>query len=300
MLSLSVIIPSYNSRDITQDCLLKLKQNFQKYSLDYEVVVVDNGSTDGSPKMLTQLADTWKNLHLRLSEKNLGFTGGNNLGYSLTSGKYLLFLNSDVMVDDINFNDLLAFLDRYQNIGALTVKLMLNDQQIDPASHRGFPTIWRSFCYFFKLEKIFQHWPILGRYFGGYHLVDRNLNTIHEIDSPTGAFLLTRKEIFAKIKGFDEDFFMYGEDLDLSYRIKELGYKIIYYPLFKAYHLKGQSGINKKHDYQAVKKTRFYFYDAWRIFYKKHFDQKNNWLINQLIYLFIDFKARSYHEENRY
>lgn len=300
MPSLSVIITSYNSRDITEDCLQKLKHNFQKYPLGYEVIVVDNGSTDGSPEMLHQLKSNWTELHLHLGKQNLGYTCGNNLGYSLSSGKYLLFLNSDVLIKDVNFNDLLAFLDRYEQVGVLTIKLMLNKKEIDPASHRGFPDLWRSFCYFFKLEKIFQPVPLLNSFFGGYHLIERDLNTIHQIDSPTGAFFLTRREIFARVKGFDEGFFMYGEDLDLSYRIKKLGYQVIYYPLFKADHLKGQSGINKYQDKKTSHQTKYHFYNAWKIFYQKHYAAKNNWLINQLVYLFINLKSNSYHAKNRH
>jgi len=298
MRSLSVIVLSYNSKKITQNCLLKLKASFQHYSLNYEVIVIDNHSEDGSIQMLQDLAKDWGNLKVNFQKNNLGFTKGNNFGYSLSEGKYLLFLNSDVYIDDINFNDLLAFLERYLDVGALTVKLLKTEDQIDPASHRGFPTLWHSFSYFFKLEKLFHHVPFLNRLFGGYHLIDRNLNTIHEIDSPTGAFYLLRREIFAKLHGFDENFFMYGEDLDLSYRIKKLNFKIIYYPLFRAYHLKYKSGLSNQ-DSGIYKKTRFYFYDAWRIFYKKHYAQQNNWFINQLVYFLIRLKTGFYHEKNR-
>jgi hypothetical protein len=299
MRSLSIIITSYNSRDITHKCLLNLQANFNRYPLDYELVVVDNGSSDGSVTMLKKIASDWNNLHLYLSKKNLGYTKGNNLGFSLSSGKYVLFLNSDVLIEDLNFKDLLAFMDRYPDIGVLTVKLMLNQKQIDPASHRGFPTLWRSFCYLVRLEQITSQLPLLNRYFGGYHLIDRDLDTIHEIDSPTGAFFLTRRAIFTRVNGFDEDFFMYGEDLDLSYRIKQLGYRIIYYPLFQALHLKGQSGIYKYQDKAMERRTRFYFYDAWRIFYHKHWAGKNFWWLNQIVYFFIKLKTLPYYEKNR-
>jgi len=291
MKSLSVIILSYNSREITNDCLLRLKDSFLTYPLDYEVIVVDNNSSDGSGQMLQELAINWPNLKVNLQSTNLGFTKGNNFAYSLSEGKYLLFLNSDVMIESINFNDLLAFLERYDNVGALTVKLLKTEKQIDPASHRGFPTLWRSLTYFLKLEKLFQHVPFFNRLFGGYHLIERNLDVIHEIDSPTGAFYLLPRKIFTDLKGFDEKFFMYGEDLDLSFRIKQMGYKIIYYPLFKAYHLKYKSGLSHQ-DMAIYKKTRFYFYDAWKIFYRKHYEKKNFFLVNQLVYLLIDLKIK--------
>ena len=106
-------------------------------------------------------------------------------------------------------------MEQDSSIGVMTVKVVLPDGSLDPASHRGFPTIWRSFSYYSGLEKVFGKLPFLNRAFGGYHLTYENLKKRHEIDSPTGAFYLTRKETFDKVNGFDESFFMYGEDLDL-------------------------------------------------------------------------------------
>lgn len=291
MKSLSVIILSYNSRQVTSDCLTHLRAAFKRYPLDYEVIVVDNNSHDESVEMLQKTAQSWPELRLSLQTQNLGFTKGNNIGFFLSKGKYILLLNSDVIVDAINFNDLISFLEKEQKAAALTIKLLQSKDQIDPASHRGFPTVWRSLAYFLKLERIFHAAPLLNKIFGGYHLIDRDLTTIHEIDSPTGAFYFIKRDIFHKLGGFDEDFFMYGEDLDLSFRIKKLGYRIYYYPLFTARHLKYQSGLQQENK-QINKKTRFYFYDAWRIFYQKHYAGKNNWLINQLVYFFINMKTK--------
>lgn len=131
--------------------------------------------------------------------------------------------------------------------------------------------------------------PILNKLFGGYHLVHLNLNTIHEIEVLTGAFLLTKREIIDKFGGFDKDYFAYGEDIEMAYQIKKLGYKIIYYPLWKVLHLKSVSGLKKK-DTVIRKKTSFYFYDSMKIFYNKHYAKDHNWLTNKLIHLVIDIK----------
>ncbi len=289
MKSLSIIIISFNTKSITKECLKKLKNNFKKYPIDYEVIVVDNGSQDGSVEMLKNIEKKWSNLKLIIFKKNLGFGKGNNLGLKKATGRYILYLNSDAMVDDLDFNDLINLMDKYPDIGALTVKVVLPTGDIDPASHRGFPTLWRSFTYFSGLEKIFFKVPILNKIFGGYHLVHLNINEVHEIEAGTGAFLLVRKEILDKIGGFDEDYFAYGEDIEMAWQIKKLGYKILYYPLWQVLHLKSMSGL-KKGDKVIRKKTSFYFYDSMKIFYKKHYAQKYPSFINKLVYWAIDFK----------
>jgi len=289
MTPLSIIIVSFNTKEITKKSLLSLKKNFIKYPLEYEVVVIDNASQDGSLEMLQDLEKNWTNLQVFLSNKNIGYGKGNNLGLEKCRGKYILYLNSDAIVSDIDFRDIIKVLEIQDNIGALTVKVMLPTGDIDPASHRGLPTLWRSLTYFLGLEKLFFNMPLLNKIFGGYHLVDLNLNNIHEIDVPTGAFLFTRREILDKIGGFDRDYFAYGEDIEMAFQIKKLGYKIIYYPLWKVLHIKSVSGL-KKNDLTIRKKTSAHFYDSMKIFYKKHYAQDHNWLVNKLVYLAIDIK----------
>lgn len=291
MKKLSIVIASYNTREVTAKCFQQIKKNFQEYPLDYEVVVVDNASTDGSPQLLKEKARQWQNLKPILSEKNLGYGKANNLGVANSEGEYVLYLNSDALMGEVDFDDLLALMDDRPEIGAMTVKVVLPDHEIDPASHRGFPTVWRSFCYYAKLEKIFGKLPLLNRLFGGYHLTHQDLRTIHEIDSPTGAFFLVRKKILDQIGGFDREFFMYGEDLDLSFRIKELGYKILYYPLYEVFHLKYVSGL-KNIDQKIRAKTQHHFYESMKIFYRKHYKKKNLFLVNWLVNFFIDIKRK--------
>lgn len=226
-----------------------------------------------------------------LNTENLGFSRANNEGFAASSGTYVLFLNSDVYIQDVNFEDLLYYLDNNPKVGVLTVKVMLSSGSIDKASHRGFPTIWNSFTYFTKLEKMFSKVPILSKYFGEYHLTHLDMNTIHEIDSPTGAFYLTRAKILKGVNGFDTDYFMYGEDLDLSFRVKKLGYKIIYYPLFTVMHLKHRSGFKTKKT-AIQKQTGKYFFDAMEIFYDKHFAPHNSAIENIVTHIFINIKSK--------
>jgi hypothetical protein len=292
MTSLSIIIVSFNTKEITQKCLLSLKKNFIHYPVDHEVIVVDNNSQDGTAEMLLDLEKKYLGkLHVFLSKKNLGFGKGNNLGLEKSQGKYILYLNSDAIVTDIDFCDLIKLMELQKDVGALTVKVVLPTGEIDPASHRGFPTLWRSFTYFLGLEKFFKNVPLLNKLFGGYHLVNLNLDEIHEVDVITGAFLFTKKEIIATFGGFDKDYFAYGEDIEMAFQIKKIGYKIIYYPLWKVLHLKSVSGLKKK-DVNIRKKTNFYFYDSMKIFYQKHYAEDYNWLVNQLVYFIIDIKRK--------
>lgn len=291
MISLSIIIVSFNTKKITFRCLSSLRKNFIKYPQDYEVIVVDNGSKDGSVEMLKKLSSKWPQMKVFFSKTNLGFGKGNNLGLSKAKGKYILYLNSDAIIDDIDFDDLINLFDIKKDLGALTVKVILTNGKIDPASHRGFPTLWRSFSYFTGLEKIFFKVPFLNKIFGGYHLTHLNLSEVHEIEVPTGAFLLTKKDMLDRIGGFDEDYFAYGEDIEMAWQIRKLSYKILYYPLWEVLHLKSVSGLKKK-DKNIRKKTSFYFYDSMKIFYKKHYANKYPWFINKLVYFAIDIKSK--------
>lgn len=294
MKDLSIIIVSYNTLDVTRQCFEHLEKSLLKSpSISTEIILVDNNSTDGSVEMLKNCRSDNKNIEVKsLSlQENVGFSKGNNNGLTLATGKYVLFLNSDVYVQDVNFADLIHYMDEHEKIGVLTVRVELPDGNIDPASHRGFPSLWNAFTYFSKLEKFFTPIPLLNRFFGGYHLTHLDLKNIHEIDSPTGAFYLTRLDILKKIHGFDEDYFMYGEDIDLSFRIKELGYSVVYYPLFTVIHLKHRSGLQTD-KIRIQKKTGNHFFEAMGIFYNKHLAKKGNRLQNMIVHKLIAIKSK--------
>ncbi|MCX6730848.1 MAG: glycosyltransferase family 2 protein [Candidatus Roizmanbacteria bacterium] len=287
---LSIIIVSYNTKDLTLKCITKLQNALSKGSLQAEVVIVDNNSQDGSGEALKKIADN-KNIKVICNTGNSGYGKANNQGLAISEGRYILYLNSDVLVPEEPFFDaLIKEMDSHSTYGALTVKVQLPTGGIDPASHRGFPTVWRSFCYYAGLEKITARIPLLNTIFGGYHLTSLPLTTIHEIDAPTGAFFLARKDLLDTLKGFDEDFFMYGEDIDLAFRIKRLGYLVIYDPTYTVLHLKYQSGIKKKNNTAIQSKTRNYFYESMAIFYKKHYEKCYPRLISMIVYMAINRK----------
>lgn len=296
MLTLSIIILSYNTEQLTRDCLGTLVASMVPFAdITFEIIVVDNASSDGSALMLQKFKDTHSlehvRMHIILNKENEGFPKGNNKGVKASTGEYVLFLNSDVMCTNVNWKEILQYLADNQQIGALTVRVNLPNNGIDPASHRGFPTIWNSFTYYAGLEKVAQYVPFLSKAWGGYHLIHLSLNQIHAIDSPSGAFYLTRRSILDALGGFDETFFMYGEDLDLSFRIKQTGRTIIYYPKYEVLHLKHQSGLKKKKS-TVRSKTKQYFYDAMKIFYKKHYASTHSTFVNTCIYFIIDLKSK--------
>lgn len=290
MIDLSIIIPSYNTAELTKKTITSLIDSLEgegkKKKITYEIIVVDNASQDGSVEMLK--TQKIKQIFLK---KNIGYSKANNRGIKEAKGRYILFLNSDIVVDNVVFSKLITYLDTKKDIGGLTVKVTLEDGTLDEACHRGFPTPWRAFCYYSGLEKMSRGLPVLPYLFGGYHLLQYDLTTTHEIDSPSGAFFLARSDVIKKIGGFDEVFFMYGEDLDLAFRIFEQGYKIMYYPHHSVIHLKYKSGLQTSH---AKTKTeiKYHFYDAMRIFYKKHYEHAHPGLLNRVVYFIIEHKKK--------
>lgn len=296
MKDLSVLILSYNTEDLTRQCLDALTASLSQTKLQSEIIVIDNASSDGSPQMLAEYKKKHHSDRVQLiveyNRKNNGFTGGNNQALVLATGKYILYLNSDVIIDNMDFSVLLAYLEDHEQVGGLTVEVMLPTGKLDPACHRGFPTPWNAATYFLKLEKLFGTVPGINRLVGGYHMTYRDMRKIHEIDAPAAAFYLTRKEIVDKLKGFDADnFFAYGEDIDLTYRTKELGYSIIYYPHFRVIHHKWSSGLKSK-DPVVRHRTQMYFNSAMKTFYKKHYDKKYPRLVNIIMYFLMDVKSK--------
>lgn len=287
MKDLSVVIVSYNTIKLTKKTIEDLLTALKKERLQWEIIVVDNASIDGSVQMLDMLAKDHPEITILKNTTNLGFGAANNMGIRKAKGDFILLLNSDVEINEANFTSLITYMRKHEDVGGLTVKVMLSLHTIDPASHRGFPTIWHSFCYFSGLEKFTKNISPLNRLFGGYHMTWENLSKTHEIDSPTAAFFLIPRMLLKDIKGFDESFFMYGEDIDLAFRIKEKGLKIMYYPKFSVVHLKHQSGL-KTYDHATKKATTQHFYEAMKIFYRKHYASKKPKIVSFMVYKAID------------
>lgn len=287
-MDLSIVIVSYNTKNFLKNCLESIKETAKNFS--YEIIVVDNASKDGSSEMVTK---NFKDVILISNKENFGFSKANNIGVKKTSGRYVLFLNSDTVIYGNVLKKMIDFMDIQKQAGAATCKLVLPNGKIDDASHRGFPTPWNSFAHFSGLSRIFSKTKI----FGGYNLGFLDLNKIHEIDALAGAFMIVRRQAGAEVDWWDEDYFFYGEDLDFCYKLKERGWKIYYVPEVSILHYKGVSGGIKKHskhlataDSQTRKNATRERFRAMKVFYKKHYEKKYPWLITRLVYLGIDFK----------
>jgi hypothetical protein len=288
---LTVIILNFNTKKLTKNCLKSLALAKKQVKGEVETFVVDNGSTDGSQQMIKKHF-SWANLIE--SKKNLGFAAGNNLAIKRAKGKYTLLLNSDTTLKKNSLKNTLSFIQNDPKIGILSARLELTNGKLDPDCHRGFPNPWASATYFLGLEKIFPKSPI----FGQYHKFYMDLSKPHEIDSGAGAFALVKTNLLKKLKGLDESYFFYGEDLDLFFRVKNLGFKAVYYPKTVAIHYKGaSSGIKKesKGISQATKETKIRSakasIKAMDIFYKKFYKNKYSKATTFLILSAIKIKG---------
>ena len=278
---LSIVILNFNTVDLTRTCLKTLfESNLEKYTM--EVIVCDNGSTDASVAMIRK---EFPKVLLIDNKINLGFAAGNNPGMRKAMGRYVLLLNTDTEVPRNTLRTMLEFMDDNPRVGAVTCKLVLPDGSMDPACHRGFPTPWVAFTYMVKLEKMFPRTHLFGEYHQGY----RNLSAIHEVDCISGAFFLVRHDVIKKVGLLDEDYFMYGEDIDWAYRIRQAGGLICYNPTVTVLHKKKQSGranILKKRRIT----TEIYFHKYNWLFYKKHFANKYGPFLTFFVNTFYTFR----------
>jgi GT2 family glycosyltransferase len=267
MVDLSIIILTYNGKELLRQTLNSVQECLPQ-DISVETIVTDNGSTDG---LIEVVKEEYPWVKLVENGENLGFSAGNNRGVKVAQGKYILFLNSDTKILGDAIGLVYRKIAQDSEVGIGTCRVELSNGHIDPASHRGFPTPWRAFCYYAMLEKYLG-----GKLFGGYHLLDRDLNKEHEIDACTGAFLMISRDLGDKIGWWDEEYFFYGEDLDFCMRTHISGKKVMFYPQEKIIHYKHQSGLKKQgQDIEKVKMIRrksvTAFYDAMKIFYRKHY-----------------------------
>lgn len=276
MKKLSVIIVNYNVRHFLEQCLLSVRKAIEH--IDAEVYVVDNNSVDGSQAMLKE---KFPDITLIESKDNLGFSKGNNLAIRKAVGEYVLLLNPDTVVEESTFQKCIDFMDERPDAGALGVKMLDGDGNFLPESKRALPTPWVAFYKIFGLARVFPK----SKKFGKYHLSYLSKDENHEVEVLSGAFMMMRKECLDKIGHLDETFFMYGEDIDLSYRVILGGYKNYYFSETKIIHYKGESTKKGSLNYVKV------FYNAMIIFARKHFSRNRQNFFILLIRLAIYFRA---------
>ena len=275
-MKLTVVIVNYNVKYFLEQCLHAAQKAATK--VISEIIVVDNDSVDGSCQMVEE---KFPEVQLISNKENVGFSKANNQAIRISKGEYILLLNPDTVVEEDSFRKIVAFMDENPVAGGLGVKMIDGKGRFLPESKRGLPTPEVAFWKMFGFSKLFPR----SKRFARYHLGYLDNHQIHEVDVLAGAFMLLRKETLDKVGLLDEDYFMYGEDIDLSYRITQGGYKNYYFPETTIIHYKGESTKKGSINYVKV------FYNAMIIFAKKHFSKGNARRYTILINLAIYFRA---------
>ena len=254
-MQLSVIILNYNVRYFLEQCVLSVQHALE--SLDAEIIVVDNASSDDSCQMMKQ---RFPNVKLIENKENLGFPKGNNIGVANAKGEYVCILNPDTVVAEDTFIEVLAFAKKQSDLGIVGVKLIDGTGNFLPESKRGTPTPWVAFTKVMGLYKMFPKSKISGRYYA-QHL---HQHKTRKVEILVGAFMFLKRDLYLEVAGFDEDCFMYADDIDLSYRILQKGKSNYYYHETTILHYKGESTVK---DDAYIRR----FQEAMQFFYKKHF-----------------------------
>ena len=257
----SICIVNWNTKDLLQKCIRSLRARTE--GLRYEIIIVDNNSHDGSVQMVK--LDHPECLIVE-SKDNLGFARGNNLAEKRASGKYILYLNPDTELITNAIRGMFLFLERNTDYGAVGCKLVTSDGQIQYTCARTFPTPFNQFCYLAMLNKLFPR----SRLFGTVEMNYWDHADSREIDCLSGACIMARRDIVKILHGFDEHYFMYAEDVDLCYRIKQKGWKIYYLADESIFHHEGASSKKRadRHFGAMMQRTSNYY------FLTKHFGQR--------------------------
>lgn len=272
-MDLSIIIVNYRTYDLTRQSIESVLDTVK--DIDYEVFVVDNHSGDGSLEKLVEDFKDYSLVKFIENDNNDGFAVANNLAFKKSAGDYILLLNSDVIVNSQTINESLNFIKSRPNVGIVGCKVVLPDGTLDKACRRSFPTFEVSFYRMSGLSKLFPN----SKIFNQYNLSYLDDNGTYPVDCVVGAFMLIDSNLMKKCNGLDESYFMYGEDIDLCYKIKEMGYDVYYYGKYDITHYKGASGKNKRLLYE--------FHKSMEIFYNKHYKKDDSLPINIITYISI-------------
>ena len=255
-MQLSIIIVNYNVKHFLEQCLQSVL--LASKNIDVEIFVVDNNSTDGSAAYLLPL---FPQVNFIWLDKNVGFAKANNVAVAKAKGEYILFLNPDTIIAEESLEATLLFISTNEGIGSVGIKMIDGSGQFLKESKRAFPSPAISLFKIIGLAKWFPH----SKIFAKYHLGHLSNNENHEVDVLAGAFMLIPKKVINEVGSFDEDFFMYGEDVDLSYRIQKAGYKNYYFAQTTIIHFKGESTKKGSLNYVRL------FYKAMNQFVHKHY-----------------------------
>ncbi|MBL7111499.1 MAG: glycosyltransferase [Bacteroidales bacterium] len=275
-MDLSIVIVNYNVKYFLEQCLLSVRNAISK--LDAEIFVVDNNSVDGSCAMIRE---KFPEVRLIENNANLGFSKANNQAIKEAKGEFILLLNPDTVIEEDTLDKCIGYVRDHPETGGLTVKMIDGNGNFLPESKRSLPTPRVAFYKIFGLSRLFPR----SRIFSKYHLGYLNQDEVNEIEILPGAFMLISQAAIDKVGLLDETFFMYGEDIDYSYRLIKAGYKNVYFPKATIIHYKGESTKKGSLNYVLT------FYNAMIIFARKHYSVKMAKSYSLLIHLAIYFRA---------
>lgn len=273
IVDLSIIIVNYNVKEFLQNLISSVLKAGQK--IKYEIIIVDNASDDGSVEFLRE---KFPDIKLIINEKNLGFSKANNAGLSIAKGKYILLLNPDTIVQEDTFERMIDFFEQSPDAGMVGCKILNPDGTLQLSCRRSFPGPWTSFCKVTGLSNLFPN----NKLFARYNLTYLDENQTYEVDAISGSFMMIKRETYEKVGNLDEQFFMYGEDLDWCYRVQKEGYKVYYVHDTQIIHYKGESTKRSSIDETKI------FYNAMHLFVKKHF--ANSLLVELILRSGIAFR----------
>ena len=271
-MQLSIVLINKDTPKLTKEAIKSAIDTIKE--VEFEIIVVDNSSNASNVVFLKD-----SRVKTICGVENKGFGNACNIGEKKASGDVLLFLNSDTILFENAVDFAYSFFKKQQNVGALGIRQLLEDGSLDKGCKRGFPTPLSSLYYFLGLSKIFPH----SKRFGAHQQTFIDEKDVVEVDCISGAFMMIKKEVFEKVGGFDEDYFLYGEDVDLCYRLKKIGYKNIYFGKVSFLHYKNMSG-------KKSLKVLESFYDSMQIFYDKHYKKKYPFFVNFIVKVGIKLK----------
>ncbi len=261
-MKLSIIIVSYNVESFLMQCITSIKKSTISHEID--IIVVDNDSQDNSCEMVE---DNFPEITLIKNQKNVGFSKAVNQGLSIFRTPFVCVLNPDALVEEDTFESILNWMKRFPKVGAVGPKVINVDGSLQKSCKRSLPTPFNAIPKLLGLDNLLPK----NKWFGKYNLTYMDENLIHSVDAISGSFMLIRKEVIERVGYFDERFFMFGEDLDYSYRIKKAGFDVIYYPFVKVIHYKGESVKQSSRDMIRV------FYEAMELFFEKYRNEFPSW-----------------------
>lgn len=275
-MDLTIIIVNYNVKEFLEQSIISIKKSCN--DIQYELFVIDNASSDGSVELIRK---KFPEVNLITNTKNNGFAAANNQAIKQAQGEYILLINPDTIVQEDTFSTILSFFQNHPECGMLGCKILNPDGSLQLSCRRSFPTPWVAFTKIIGLSKLFPN----NKLFGYYNLTYLNPDQTYEVEAISGSFMFFRQQVVDDVGYLDESFFMYGEDLDWCFRIREAGWKIYYLPETKIIHFKGESSKKSEVD------LTLQFYRAMKLFVEKHYHNRYLHVPQWLLMLGITLRA---------